>query len=205
MRRLVLGLVVVALGLLVVGCSSNTTTTTSAPATTLTTAAPTTAPPTTAPPAGAAMPTVTVPLSGSDVVPPVQTSASGQATFTIDLTALGISYKLEVTDLVDATAAHIHLGAKGQNGPVVVPLFNGPAKSGSFTGVLAEGTITPADMVGDLQGKGLPDLLALMQSAGLYVNVHTKAHPDGEIRGQITLEGVNIPAGLIPGGTTPSS
>lgn len=193
MRRLFLGLLMVTLGLLVVGCSSNTTTTTtSAPAVTDTSA--TTAPPTTS----VSTPTVTVPLSGSEVVPPVQTSATGQATFTVDFTGAGVGYKLEVTDLQDVTAAHIHAGAKGVNGPVVVPLFNGPAKTGPFTGVLAEGTITPADLKGDLQGKGLPDLLVLMQGGGLYVNVHTKANPDGEIRGQISLEGLNIPSGAIP-------
>lgn len=186
MRRIFLVLLVLALAGVIVGCGGDAATTTTESVTT--TLAPTTTTmevTTTTALAGAT--DITVPLSGAESVPPVQTQASGQITFTLDVVSGGMGYKLEVTNITDVTAAHIHLGAKGANGPVVVPLFNGPPKTGSFSGVLAEGTITPADLTGELQGQGLPGMLTAMQGAGLYANVHTQANPDGEIRGQLEL------------------
>lgn len=197
-----------ALGLLSVvalaGCggSAATTTTSVLPATT-TTGAPSTA---TSGPSGAAPARFEIPLSGDQTVPPVQTSATG--TFIIMLEAspnrFNISFELDVTNIVDVTAAHIHLGAAGANGPVIVPLFSGPQKSGSFTGVLAKGALTEADLTGPMAGKTFADLAALVLGGQTYVNVHTVANPNGEIRGQIVVPGA---AGLATtttadGGTT---
>jgi hypothetical protein len=74
---------------------------------------------------------------------------------------------------------------KGKNGPPLVNLFTGPKKEGKFSGGLSEGTITAKDLSGDLMGKSLEDLEQLIKSGETYVNVHTVAKPDGEIRGQI--------------------
>jgi hypothetical protein len=52
-------------------------------------------------------------------------------------------------------------------------------------GLLAEGTITAADLVGPLAGMSIDDLLAEMRAGNAYVNVHSEANPGGEIRGQI--------------------
>ena len=77
------------------------------------------------------------------------------------------------------------MGPAGTEGPVVVPLFTGPAKTGAFQGVLAQGTFTAADFVADLQGKAMSDLVSLIQAGNAHVNVHTAAFKGGEIRGQI--------------------
>ena len=71
-----------------------------------------------------------------------------------------------------------------------MPLFTGPAKTGSFTGVLAQGTFTAADFKTDIKGyylKGwtMSDLVALMERGGANVKVYTKAFPGGEITGQV--------------------
>jgi hypothetical protein len=58
-------------------------------------------------------------------------------------------------------------------------------KKGKFTGVLAQGTITAANLMGPLQGKTLEDLVSVIKAGDAYVNVHTTAHPGGEIRGQL--------------------
>jgi len=70
---------------------------------------------------------------------------------------------------VPGLAAHIHMGAAGKNGPVIVPLSKG-----------GEGTwMVPA-------GARLNDAqMAAYKAGGLYVNVHTAAHKGGEVRGQI--------------------
>jgi hypothetical protein len=54
-----------------------------------------------------------------------------------------------------------------------------------FSGELAKGTITDKNLVGPLAGKTIADLVKLIKDGGAYVNVHTPAHPGGEIRGQI--------------------
>lgn len=80
-------------------------------------------------------------------------------------------------------ASHIHLAPVGVNGPIVVPLFSG-IQSGLFDGVLAQGTITAADLSGPLVGASLDALIAEMNAGNTYVNIHTLANPGGEIRGQ---------------------
>ncbi|MDO8578369.1 MAG: CHRD domain-containing protein [Dehalococcoidales bacterium] len=56
---------------------------------------------------------------------------------------------------------------------------------GTFNGVLAEGTITAANLVGPLAGMDFSDLITAMEAGNAYVNIPTSAHPGGEIRGQI--------------------
>jgi hypothetical protein len=60
-------------------------------------------------------------LSGSEEVPPVQTEATGVAEITPRVDS--IAYSINATNIEGVTASHIHLGAKGENGPIVVTLF----------------------------------------------------------------------------------
>lgn len=75
-----------------------------------------------------------------------------------------------------------------QKAPVIAPLFTGPKKSGEFSGLLAEGTISDKDLKGPLSGKSVQELARMIQDGNVYVNVHTEKHPAGEIRGQVTTE-----------------
>lgn len=124
-------------------------------------------------------------LSGDEEVPPVETRATGQATFQWSADSTEMSYRLIVANIENVRAAHIHHGAEGVNGPVIVTLYSGPTTSGRTQGVLAEGTITADDLRGPLDGMSLSDLAAQIEADNTYVNVHTDEHPDGEIRGQI--------------------
>jgi hypothetical protein len=124
-------------------------------------------------------------LSGAEEVPAVKTNAKGQATFQLVKKGEELAYKVTVEGLGDVTAAHIHQGKKGENGPPVVNLFAGPEKKGKISGVLAEGKFTADKMFGPLTGKPLKALIDMMENGEAYVNVHTQSRPEGEIRGQI--------------------
>ncbi len=128
-------------------------------------------------------------LSGGEQVPPADTSAQGQVVFHLNREGTELSYKLIAANILNILQAHIHMGPKGVNGSVVVFLYpQAPPPvliPDRFDGVLAEGTITPDDLTGPLAGQDLSVLLAEMAAGNTYVNVHTVAHPGGEIRGQI--------------------
>ncbi len=144
-------------------------------------------------------------LSGAQEVPPRATPATGEASFELSADGASIHYEIEVEDISNVIMAHIHMGAVGINGPIVVWLFpvGGPPPAapggGPFEGVLATGTITASSLVGPLAGHTLGDLVALLNIGNAYVNVHTKDSlagmnkgpgdfPGGEIRGQVRVE-----------------
>lgn len=129
-------------------------------------------------------------LVGGNEVPPVETDAQGQAVFQFDRTGERLRYKLIAANIEDVLMAHVHLAPADQNGAVVVWLYpeGGPPPSlieGRFDGVLASSVVTADDLVGPLAGEPLSSLAEAMRAGETYVNVHTTAHPGGEIRGQI--------------------
>jgi hypothetical protein len=124
-------------------------------------------------------------LSGGEVVPLVKTMANGEAAFHLGTDGKALAFRLTVSGIRDITAAHIHIGKKGENGPPVVFLFHGPEKKGVFNGTLADGTITAKDLFGPLSGMTIKDLMTKIDSGDAYVVVHTERNPGGELRGQI--------------------
>lgn len=147
------------------------------------------------------------PLSGDEEVPPRPTRARGNAIFHLNAEATELSYKLIAANIENAFMGHIHQGQPGVNGPIVVWLFPSttpnvtlPLGGGRLDGVIAEGTITAADLTGPLAGQPLSVLLDLLSNGGAYVNVHTNDgvdppntgpgdFPGGEIRGQVEHRG----------------
>jgi hypothetical protein len=121
--------------------------------------------------------------------------ATGTATLTVAGTS--VDYKITASGLSgEATAAHIHLGGPTANGPVVVPfpakaINNGPNGSVNISGSFTAADIKPqAKPTGDPAHPAPPvtnldELLGQMRAGNTYVNIHTAAHPAGEIRGQI--------------------
>jgi hypothetical protein len=112
----------------------------------------------------------TVHLTGDNEVPPRATNAQGQAIFQLSPDGTELYYKLIVANISNVFMAHIHLADPGANGGVVVWLYPSvpnppnpvpPASwiEGPFNGVLAEGTITAADLVGALTGMTIADLM----------------------------------------------
>jgi autotransporter passenger strand-loop-strand repeat protein len=124
----------------------------------------------------------TAKLTAKEEVPPNDSPATGIAWVKTSEKEAG--FEVNVTDIDKATAAHIHLGEKGKNGPVVVTLFKSDTPTEMKNGTLGEGNFTATNFEGPMKGKGLNDLVTAMKNGSTYVNVHTTDMPDGEIRGQ---------------------
>lgn len=105
-------------------------------------------------------------LSGDQEVPAVTTEATGTGKFQLTgRDRATLRYQVVVQGLSgEATAAHIHTGAVGVGGPVLIPL-------------------DPATLRGVIEVTA--EQIAALESGDTYVNVHTAANPSGEIRGQI--------------------
>ncbi len=123
-------------------------------------------------------------LSGQQEVPPVDTMATGAAEFLPVLPSNEtVDFSINATSIEGVTAGHIHSGIEGENGPVVVTLFQfDPAQNE----VTERGTITTDMLEGAMEGMSISDLLTAVKNGSTYVNIHTEQNPDGEIRGQIT-------------------
>lgn len=114
-------------------------------------------------------------MNGGQEVPAVTTNALGLATFYLNATQDTLCVEMTATGLSGSiTGIHIHDGAAGTNGTVVVDMM--PYLSGNRL----KGTITGASLT--------PSLLAKMFAGDLYLNLHTAANANGEIRGQILPE-----------------
>lgn len=112
-------------------------------------------------------------LSGDQESPQVTTDAQGVAMFSINQATHVVFINASFSHLSGPiTGVHIHEGAPGENGPVIINL--GPIRDGNTL----KGTIKD---LGD-------EVLNKMLSGNYYINVHTDQHPAGEIRGQIGLE-----------------
>jgi hypothetical protein len=112
-----------------------------------------------------------VPLSGAEQVPPVTTAGKGSADVTWDPSTRVVTWDITDSGLTGpVTMAHFHNGAEGKNGPVVIWLSQ---KGSEATGAIkGEATLTP-------------DQAQQFEAGDWYINVHTKDHPAGEIRGQV--------------------
>lgn len=100
-----------------------------------------------------------------------EANATGSAVVRIRKDAGLVCYRLHVANItLPATASHIHRGAAGVNGPVVVP-FTAPGTDGNSSGCT------------QAQAASIDEIIA--NPANFYVNVHTKEHPAGAIRAQL--------------------
>jgi len=108
-------------------------------------------------------------LTAAAEVPPGTSTGSGAATVSLDTTTHEITYDVTFSGFAsEVAAAHIHGPAEaGKNAGVVVPLGNNPTSPIHGTAKLT------------------PEQEQQLTAGLLYVNVHTKNHPAGAIRGQL--------------------
>lgn len=123
------------------------------------------------------------------------TASTGTGTATVDWMAATdtFSYTLSWSNLTgNATMAHIHYGAVGVNGPIVLPFFSTTMPASDTI----SGTLTAADFVAD-PGAGvntIADVATAIQNGNAYVNIHTGRYSAGEVRGQLSVSSVPEPA-----------
>jgi hypothetical protein len=125
-------------------------------------------------------------LHGGNENPGVLTGSAGTATVTWNTTTKAGTYRVDVYNMpVGTTASHIHVGAVGQNGPVVVN-FTVPAGGISndfgLTGTFVCSDVVPRAPQGINSCEDFEQALLLNNT---YANVHSTANPGGEIRGQL--------------------
>ena len=122
-------------------------------------------------------------LSGQEEVPPVDTKATGMTEFTpVMPNNETVDFDVNATNIQGVTHGHIHSGVQGENGPVVVTLFNFTSAQNE---VSENGTIAASNLEGPMKGKTIADLITAMKDGSTYANFHTEQNPNGEIRGQI--------------------
>ena len=111
-------------------------------------------------------------MSSAQEVPANPSAATGNGLLSFDTTTKKITGRVTLTGMT-ATAAHIHTGGLGSNGPVIFPLTETAAGSGIWV-TAADATMTDAQITS-------------LNAGGLYFNAHSTAYPGGEVRGQIGL------------------
>ncbi|MGH7584034.1 MAG: CHRD domain-containing protein [Gemmatimonadales bacterium] len=121
-------------------------------------------------------------MGASSETPPNDSKATGTAKFS--MTGNRVTFTIDVSGLSGPpAAAHIHVGAPGQSGPVVYAFMLTHKEA---SGRIASGVIDLSKPAS--RGVSGDSLRTLLNNGNAYVNVHTAAHPDGEIRGQITKQ-----------------
>lgn len=128
-------------------------------------------------------------MTGANETPPTTSTGTGDATYTVNGTT--VNYVINYTGLTGApTGGHIHVGAAGVKGSIVVPFSGLPTTasgtfSGSFTATnVAAGTSGTTT----INAGNLDDLIAAFKAGAAYTNLHTAANPGGEIRGQVVAK-----------------
>lgn len=132
--------------------------------------------------------TLTATLAGNEEIPALNTGAFGSATVTVNMSARTVTYQVDVFNLPSgATASHIHVGAPGTAGPVIVN-FAPPLSASNdfaFAGTVPDGQF----LLRPDQGiRSADDVFQAILGGNTYVNVHSQVNGGGEVRGRLTLK-----------------
>jgi CHRD domain-containing protein len=135
-------------------------------------------------------------LTGYQEVPAISTPGAGKCRVQISDDHTTVTVALDYSDVEDVQQAHIHFAQKSVNGGIFLflcsNLGNGPAGTPlcpESPGTV-ERTLTSADVIGGASAQGidageLEEVIEAIRANTTYCNVHSAAHPGGEIRGQL--------------------
>jgi hypothetical protein len=121
-------------------------------------------------------------LSGANEVPPADPDGTGFAKLSLDVDGGEVCFELRVDDTGTPNRGHIHVGAAGTNGGIVVTFFE-------LAGDPADPRHDQLENDGELEAcvaAGSDQLQAIAEDpAGYYVNLHNARFPGGAVRGQL--------------------
>lgn len=135
-------------------------------------------------------------LTGGQMIPPVKTDAVGYIGLKYPDDMNRAVYTVNAKNIGYVTGIYFYLEGKNQNDTVIFDLLKAESKhksndvkvvnitsDGKISGTLSFGGATKKDLEGMLKGKSIEDLHELMVNGNLYISIHTKDFPNGEIRG----------------------
>jgi hypothetical protein len=142
-------------------------------------------------------------LTGDQQLPPVTTDAIGYVGLKFQDDRTSLVYSVHAEHIGKVTAVCLYQIDKEQNGTIVLDLLHSPRElikgvdkvvdktpEGKTKGTVSMGGATSDDLQGRLTGKSLSDLHELIVNGTVYVSIHTKDFPNGEIRG-ISFVGID--------------
>jgi hypothetical protein len=137
-------------------------------------------------------------LTGDQMKPIVSTDAVGYIGLKFPDDMSKVIYTVNANNIGNVTGIYFYLEDGQQNGTVVLDLLTAESKhkvddikitnvtsEGKLAGTISVGGATKDDLQGPLKGKSISDFHALMVNGKLYVSVHTKDFPNGEISGHL--------------------
>lgn len=134
-------------------------------------------------------------LTGDQQTPPVTTDAIGYVGLKFQDDRTRLMYSVHAEHIGKVTAVYLYQVDKPQNGTIVLDLLHSPRElkgidkvvdktpQGKTKGTVSMGAAISDDLQGQLKGKTLSDLHNLIDNGTVYITIHTKDFPNGEIRG----------------------
>ncbi len=134
-------------------------------------------------------------LTGNQQTPPVTTDAIGYIGLKFQDDRTRLVYNVNAEHIGKVTAVYLYHIGKTQNGTIILDLLHSPRElksidkvvdkttQGKTKGTVSMGGAISDDLQGQLKGKSFSDLHKLMVNGSVYVIIHTKDFPKGEIRG----------------------
>ena len=134
-------------------------------------------------------------LTGDQQTPPVTTDAMGYVGLKFQDDRTRLMYSVHAEHIGKVTAVYLYQKGEAQNGTIVLDLLHSPRElksidkvvdktlQGKTKGTVSMGAAISDDLQGQLKGKTLSDLHKLIDNGTVYVSIHTKDFPNGEIRG----------------------
>lgn len=135
-------------------------------------------------------------LTGDQMTPPAKTDAVGYIGLKYPDDMSKVVYTVNAKNIGNITGIYFYLEDKNQNDTMILDLLKAESKrksndvkvvnrtsDGNISGTLSVGGATKKDLDGTLKGKSIADLHELMANGSLYISIHTKDFPNGEIRG----------------------
>ena len=119
-------------------------------------------------------------LDADSEIPPTASDGKGEAEFSVSRSGRSIRYQISAEKLTGrARGIHIHLGAKGQSGPVVITICK------RICSLPRSGRLGHARFSKAPGAKNFAAVVRALRAENTYVNIHTRRYPAGEVRGQI--------------------